>query len=221
MSKAETAIYLTITASAFVFISLYLSAAFTIESFSLSDIKEHYLGIFLEFKNEFVELLSQFTLTNEQGEIENAMTVEDAQLIFKAFSTTFIALIAIFSFLIAGLTLKLYAKIVLKYSKHGILKKFAHFLPSSLCAYSYVISSILAIFSKDGSRFSLILLNINTIMLVVFAYMGVKYLLMVAKLSARRSVVYFLIALGFLSFPTFAPQIISYIGVWVAVRGSN
>lgn len=217
LSKAEASIYLTLVISVFVLLSLYLSASVAIGSFSLSAVKEHYLSILMDFKEEFVNVLSQFMITTEEGNTEYAMSVENAQLIFKALFDIAVAMIAIFAFIITGLTLKLYTHLVLKYSKHGILKRFSHFLPSELCAYLYVISSLLEIFSVEGTKFATVLININAIMMVVFAYMGLKYLFVVAKISPRKSMVYFLIALGLISFPSVAPQVISYLGVWVVI----
>ena len=220
LSKAETSIYLTLTVSVFVFISLYLSSAVSLGSFALSDVKNYYVEMFFELKEGFIELLSGFTITADDGTARNAMSVEEATLYFNTFSNSFIALIAIFAFLISGLTLKLYTSLVLRYSKHGILKKFAHFIPSNFCAYVFIISSVLGALSSESSKFGIVLLNANAILTVVFAYMGLRYLLMVSKHSQRRSMMYFLFVVAFLTFPSIAPTIVSYLGVWVVI-GTN
>ena len=220
LSKAEASIYLTLTIAVFVFLSLYLGAATTLETFSLTEIKNHYVKLYVNFRREIINTLSSIMVTAEDGAVQNAMSVEDASLYFNTFTNSFIALVGIASFLLTGLTLKLYARLVLKYSKHGILKSFAHFLPSNFCAYAYVISSLLGILSSQTSTFGIVLVNVNTIMTVVFAYMGFKYLFMVAKLSNRKTLIYLIIVFGFVSFPTVAPSVISYLGVWV-VLGTN
>ena len=220
LTKAETAIYTTLTVSIFVFISLYLSGALAIESFAASEVKKYYVEAFYVLKEEFVEVLSGFTVTSNDGTVQNMMTVEDATLYFKAISTTFIALVAIFGFLISGLTLKMYSSLVLRYSKHGILKKFAHFIPSNFAALVYIISSILSALSSDTSKFGIVLLNCNVIMTAVFGYMGLRYLLMIIKASQRRSLAFCLLIAAFISLPSVTPTIISYLGVWV-VLGTN
>ena len=220
LSKAEASVYMTLTVSVFVFISLYLSAAIALKSFSFSGVEDHYVKIFFEFKEQFVDLLSEFTLTQDDGTIRNAMSVEEATLYFESFTNSFIALVAIFAFLITGLTLKLYTALVLRYSKYGILKKFAHFIPSNLCAYVFIISSVLGVLSSEKTKFGIILLNVNAILTVVFLYMGLRYLLLVCKQSKRKSVIYFVLAAAFLSLPNIVPTVVSYLGAWVVI-GTN
>lgn len=220
LSKAETSIYLTLIIAVFVFASLYLSAAFATKNFSLESITNYYMDFFLKFKREFVDIFSGMTVTAEDGTVVNAMSVEEARMYFSTLTNSFVALIGILSFLLAGLTIKMYAVLVLKYSRHGILKKFAHFLPSNFCAYSYLISSVLALFATQTSSFGIIIMNVNMIMMAVFAYMGVKYLLMVAKMSQKRSLIYCLIVFGIISLPSVVPSILSYLGVWVVI-GTN
>lgn len=220
LTKAETAIYTTLTVSLFVFLSFYLSGAVAAESFSPDAVKAYYVDAFYTLKQEFVKLFSEFTVTSSDGSVENLMTVEDAAFYFNAISTSFVALVAVFAFLISGLTLKLYAVLVLRYSKHGILKRFAHFIPSSFVAVVYIVSSVLAALSSEASLFGIVLLNCNVILTAVFGYMGLKYIIMVIRASQRRSLAYCILIAAFISFPSITPTLISYLGVWV-VLGTN
>ena len=220
LSKAETSIYITFAVAIFVFISLYLSAAVAIESFSLIAVKEHYFAIFLKLKEYIVESLSAMTIASGDGEMQSLMSVEESEVYFATLINSFIALVAIFAFLIAGVALKIYSALVLKYAKHGILKTFAHFLPSNICAYSYIASTVLYALSDGKSKFALVLLNVNTILMAVFLYMGIKYILMVRKATPKRSAITVIIIVGLISFPTVLPSVISYLGIWV-VLGVN
>lgn len=220
LTKAEIAIYTTLTISLFVFLSFYLSGALAVESLSRDAVKAYYVDAFHTLKQEFISLFTEITFTASDGNIENLMTVEDAALYFNSISTSFVALVAVFAFLISGLTLKLYAVLVLRYSKHGILKRFAHFIPSSFVAVVYIISSVLSAFSSEESLFGIILLNCNVILTAIFGYMGLKYIIMVIRASQRRSLSYCLLIAAFISFPSITPTLISYLGVWV-VLGTN
>ena len=220
LSKAEASIYMTLTIAVFVFISLYISAAVALGSFSFAGVEAHYVKMLLDFKEEFVVLLSEFTMTSGDGAVQNVMSVEDATAYFNLFINEFIALVAIFAFLITGLTLKFYTKLVLRYSKYGILKKFAHFIPSNFCAYVFIVSALLNALSSDSSKFGIVLLNANAILTIVFAYMGLRYILLLCKQSQRRSIMYFLLVAAFLSLPEIVPTIISYLGAWVVI-GTN
>ena len=220
LTKAETSIYLTLVVAAFVFISLYLGAAVFLETFSPSEILDYYVKAFVEFKQSFIEAFSGFTITANDGTEQNAMSVEEATLYFNVIYSSFIGIIGVFAFLISGLTLKIYTALVLKYSKHGILKKFSHFIPSNFCAYAYIVSAILSALSSDTSKFGLVLLNVNVIMMAVFAYMGARYILMLIKHSERKGMIYFILAASCLAFSSVVPSIISYLGVWVVI-GTN
>ena len=220
LSKAETAIYLTFTIVVFILASLYLEGAVTIGDFSLSAVKDYYVKIYLDFNKEFVKLLSEFTVTAKDGTVENLMSVEDAKAYFKILSNSVISVVTIFAFILAGITEKIYAKLVLGYSKHGILKTFAHFIPSNLCCFAYIAAIVLSIFTSDSTVFGISVSNISNILMAVFLYMGLKYLSMVAKMSTRRILIYGIIIAGFISFPSVAPNVISYLGVWVVI-GTN
>ncbi len=220
LSKAEASIYITFTVAVFVFISLYLSAAVAIESFSFTAVKGHYFEIFLNLKRYIVESLSAMAIATEDGASQILMSVEESEIYFATLTNSFIALVAIFAFSIAGLTLKIYTALVLKYAKHGILKTFAHFLPSNICAYSYIASTALYALSDGKSKFALVLLNVNTILMAVFLYMGIRYILMLRKAAPKKSTITLIIIVGLISFPTLLPSVISYLGIWV-VLGVN
>ena len=191
-----------------------------IKDFSLNAVTTHYVEAYADLKRDFVDLFSGFAVNGDDGTIEHAMSVEEAESYFDSITTSFIGLIAVISFLITGLTLKLYSHLILRFSKHGILKTFAHFLPSNFCAYLYIISTVLGWLASETSTFGIILININFILETVFLYMGLKYLVMISNVSQRKRLTYFLLALGILSFPSFVPSLISYLGVWVVI-GTN
>ena len=220
LSKAETAVYLTALISIFVILSLYINAAIIIDDFSFTAVKDYFVLGYAEFHDGLLTFLSELTITTQEGITENAMTVEDAKTFLTTLTNSFVSVTVITAFVLAGLTEKLYSTLVLHYAKHGILKSFAHFIPSTISSIAYIITAVLSIFVSESTRFGIILSNVNSILLVIFLYMGLKYLFMVAKASPKRILIYALIIMGLISFSNIAPKIISYLGVWVVI-GTN
>ncbi len=220
ISKSETAIYLTLAVVAFMVLSLYLRGAILTENYSLEAVIEYYKNAYRSLRKEFITLLSEFTVTAKNGVSENLMSVEDATLAVNAMTNSFVSAIVIFAFLLTGIAEKVFSAIVLRYSKHGILKTFAHFIPTSISAYAYAVCVFLSIFSSDSTDFGIALANVTNILLAVFLYMGCKYLVMLAKASPRKILIFAIIIISFISFTLTAVKIASYLGAWVVI-GTN
>jgi hypothetical protein len=132
-----------------------------------------------------------------------------------------VSLLAIVSLVLVGITLKLFNNVMLRVSKRGILKRFAHFLPSNIVSYIYVVSVILSIFSGAQTILDAVILNIANILSVVFAYLGFQYATTIASASGRRRLMISAIIIGFMMFPAVALRILSFVGVWAAVGINN
>lgn len=220
LSKAETAIYLTSVIVVFMVLSFYVRAGIVINDFSPDAVLGYYKDGYRWLRRDTVTFLSEMTATTQDGVTKNLMSVEDAELILNTATNSFISVIVLSAFTLAGVTEKIYSTIVLRYSKHGILKTFAHFIPSNFCAYTYIASLVLTIFISDSTVFGIAITNVNNILLAVFLYMGLKYLIIVAKASPKKLMIYAIIIAAFLSFTQATARIISYLGIWVVI-GTN
>lgn len=220
LGKAETSVYLTALIVVFIIFSLYVNTAITIGDFTYEAVIGYAKETYTFLRNEVITALSEFTVTANDGTQEKLMSVENASLYVSATTNSFISIIVIFAFVLAGICEKIYSTIVLRYSKHGILKTFAHFIPSNFCAYAYITAVILGIFVSDKAALGIAITNSKNILFVVFLYMGLKYLIMVAKASNKKLFIYSLIAIGFVSFTSLVPAVVSYLGTWVVI-GTN
>jgi len=218
LRKAETSVYLTLAIFVLMLVGLYVSAAKEIGSFSLSGVSEYYNELVAKLRDSIYELLtsenSSVTVSSGIGSIADDATIKE----YVNSLTDFLpSVFAILAFALTGFTVKLFVFIMLKISKHGILKGFAHFIPSSLISYVYVVISIIAMFINDTSVFSLAIVNTSQLLMFVFAYVGLQYVLALGAVSGRRSLIFTLAIAAFILAPQGAIQILSYLGAWFSI----
>ena len=219
-TKATAAFYLTFLIALFTVISLYISGAIQAGSVSLENVIEYYSEFYTDTKERVVEYLSSYTVTAADGSIERPVTKELAEYYIDSAATLAVSFVGIFAFVIAGVSIKLFKAFIMHFSKNGILKRFSHFLPTNTAAYTYIILSILAIFVGTTDIVDLTILNVCQILTVVFAYMGFQYLLMIGKVSGRKTTVFLGMIAALLILNALAIQILSYLGAWVTI-GTN
>ncbi len=210
-SKAECAIYLTVIASVFIFISLYLGAARTIGDFSFTAVAAYYGDIYSNLKNQMISYL--ISIPQEDKTVINEGNLEE---FFVLLSNMLVSVFAIVSFVLSGIAIKIFFALILKYSKNGVLKTFLHFLPSNLVAYSYIAVTVIYLLSDSDSLFSLSAFNIYEILMFVFAYVGARFIWIMGKFRGRKTFIFAMIA-SLLLFTGLAVQLLSYIGVWITV----
>ncbi len=213
-SKAECALYMTILASFFVILSLYLGGVRATGEFSFSAITEYYSNFYAAIKERFTEfILSIQSESVQQSEMLNEETLSQY---FNLLADMAVSLIGIFAFLISGVAIKVFVSLVLKYSKNGIYKSFLHFLPSRTAAYTYLIAAIIYVLSNSDSLLALSIFNAYEILMFVFAYVGLRFIYLLSKIQDKKTLLFLIIA-GFFLMTGLTIQILSYLGVWIAL----
>lgn len=213
-TKAECAIYLTVIVGVFVLLSLYLGAGRATGSFSVDTAFEYYNTILSDAERQAVEIYSSAAAENQ------GISPEEIDLMFHEIRIQTVSLLAAIAFLISGITIKLFAAVILRVSKRGILISFAHFLPTNITAYSYAIILVLSIFSGTESTFGIVMLNLSNVLMLVFAYIGVRYVLTMARMSNKRGLINALLIASIVMLSGVALRILSLLGAW-AVIGTN
>ncbi len=214
-SKAECSLYLTIISAVFIVIALYLGAARVIEDFSIEAVASYYSDIYNGLKNQIVSYL--ITLPEEEKTIVNEAVV---QQYFDLLSNMLVSVFAIFAFILSGVTIKIFFALLIKYSKNGILKTFLHFMPASIVAYSYIAVTIFYLLSNSNSLFSVSIFNVYEILMIVFAYVGARFIYLMGKIN-RRKIVIFIMAAAFLIAFGFTINLLSYLGIFVTVNSNK
>ena len=219
-TKAECAAYSTLLVASFAALSLYFGGAKAIGSFDINAVFDYYSNVLTAFKLRILDVINQYVISRG-ADASEIFTLTDATELAEQLKMQIVSLLAIVSFILVGITLKLFNYAMLRVSKRGILKRFAHFLPSNIVSYVYVISVILSIFSSSQTIADAVILNIANILSVVFAYLGFQYATTIASASGRRRLAVSLIIIGFLMIPAVALRLLSFVGVWAAVGINN
>ena len=126
-------------------------------------------------------------------------------------------MIGICAFTVSGIAIKVFSAISLRLCKNGILKSFAHFIPSKILAYVYVVISILSALMRADNTFSISVINASEVLAVVFFYVGIRYAFALGELFKNRSTFWLVLAVAFLLFPGAFFAILSYLGAWFAI----
>lgn len=219
-SKAECAVYATLIVSLFAILSLYLGGAKATGSFSYEIVFDYYSDVITTLKLKLLDMMNYYVKMQGDPAAE-VFTVTDATDIAHRLKVQLVSFVAIAAFILVGITIKLFTSIMLKVSKRGILKRFAHFLPSNIISYVYIGVAVLSLLVGYETVLDAVILNVANILSVVFAYLGFQYATTIASASGRRKLAVIVIIASFLIIPTLALRILSFVGVWAAVGINN
>lgn len=214
-TKSECAIYISVVTALFIALALYLGATKVTGSFNIDSAFGYYSELLVELENEMVNLYSSAHAGN------STVSPEQIDLLFYEIRIQTVSLIAGAAFIITGFAIKLFTIIVLRISKRGILVSFAHFLPTNVTAFAYVIVLILSIFSGTESLFGIIMLNISNILMLVFAYIGIRYVSTLARMTGKKGFIYAILIATFVTIPDVALRILSFLGAWATIGTNN
>jgi hypothetical protein len=216
-SKAEATAYIVFAMSLFIIATLYILGAQSIKSFSPTGVAAYYKEMFTELKEYFIDNVLTVSITDPAGTVSQFMTEEEAIYYVNQMANALPSIIAIFAFAIAGVSLKIFCAIMRRSCKYGLLKTYSHFYTSSLVAYAYVAIAIIAALASSEAVFDIAIQNVSNILMVVFAYVGLRYVLAVAALSQRRVMIYILTFAALISMSGIAVQLLSYFGVFINI----
>jgi len=216
-TKAETATYLVFAMSIFILATVYISGAKGAESFSPAAVGEYYRVTVVQLKEYFIDNVLTAEITANNGEVTQLMSAEEAEYYVSSIANALPSLIAVMSFAIAGFALKLFCAIIRKNCKWGLLKTFSHFYASSLIAYAYIAVAIIGALASSEAVFDIAIRNVSSILMFVFAYVGLRYVLALAKLSQRQATMYILIFASLMFMSGIAVQLLSYFGVFINI----
>ena len=216
-SKSETAFYMTAIVTVFIIASLYVGAATQIGSFEPAAIKSFYAEAAQSLKVMLSEYIAEYSASIEEAGGGIALNDEVVDAYFTAIANSIISLIVVAAFLITGISMKIFCATMRRSCKYGILKRFSHFGVNNVISYFYILVAVLTFVVSDKTALDVAILNIDTVLVFVFAYIGLKYLLSLAEFTGRRSLIYTLIAAAFLLIGGSALRIASYIGVFINI----
>lgn len=145
------------------------------------------------------------------------LTQDDVEYIMNYAVGILFSMIFVLAFVAAGISMKTFSAVLKRTGSEDVSAW--RFKPSSVYVYFYVAVS-LVLFFLDGSLsvFNLTVSNLNTIFMVVFAYVGwnaSSILLLSGKRKSPLSKIILILAIVFV--PSLAIQILSYIGAFYSI----
>jgi len=218
-SKGETSFWisfaiLVLAALSFILLLLELSA-----DAGYTSARSFFAEYYGKFKTEFLERVSLLISERGDGEYVFLYNHYEAQMFFREIVIYTIPLTILASFVISGITLKLFVRTVEKNSDENSEIYSWNFGTSNIVSYFYIMLAVVALIANsDGSIFSFVIFTLNTLFTAIFAYIGIKTLYY-AILSRKDSRVFaiILIVIMFVLLSSYAFQLASYFGVIVNI----
>jgi len=217
VSKGEAAFWISTAVVFFIIVSLVFTAFKFTGSVGVLPVKQYYSNLYVNFKKQFIETVTSLKIFDDNGAVSFAYNAYEAEQLFRELVVSFVTVIIVFAFTISGVTLKLFASSVAKYSSEDSLIYKWDFKTSNIVAIFYVAVSLISMMTDyDGSAFAFVVIALNTLFSAIFAYIGVRFIFYFI-LSKGKSVIFAVIAIAFIFIllSSFAMPILSYIGVYI------
>ena len=219
ISKGETVFWMTLLVALLILLSAILLPFELSGSVGVISIKQFYSNLYGNYRTFFVEQITSLTKTTSDGMNFFAFNTYEAEKMFSELVIYLIPLLAVFAFLLSGISLKIFSRTVMRYSgeESGIAKW--DFKTSNTVAYFFIAVSILTLLNDfNGSVFDFTLTSLNTIFSAVFAYIGIKNVFRFFT-SRGRSVIFTVIIMLVISalLASNIVSVLSYLGVFVNI----
>ncbi len=220
-SKSECAFWLSLVTLLLFLISIIIFPINKTGIVSFEIIPQYYRALFIEQKSNFVRFFTSYTTVDKNGDLFFVINPTDAALMFNELLYILIPGIIITSFLLSGVTLKIFSSKVLRYSgvESGI--DTWQFGTSKFLAGFYLILSILNFFASQGqTTLDFLISSVYMILLAVFAYIGVRFFYQIFS-RQRKLFTTMVLLIGIILFSSFAFQLLSYFGVFYVFQSAS
>lgn len=222
VSKAESVLYLLLVFLSFLLLSVYLDVALEIGSFSVKDVVHSVEGVFEAAKIDFLDRMKQM-IASQNPPLENSdELLRSVELMYLAVYNLLLALFAILAFFYTGIAVKLFSGYAVKLLKTPRPSKDWYFLPPVVFAYFYVALFIFSfLFSAFDSVLSIAMMNLYYVLLVVFAYLGLKHASIFLRRAQNPATARLIFILLLVFGNVLAVQILSVSGVMFVIFNSK
>ncbi len=220
-SKSECVFILVIIYSLFIFLLFIVIALKNTGIYTVDSVIEFYGKLYKDLKAQFLlEIKTLIAEMSTQGTSPENYKLLTDEYILELFDITVAhipAIVISIGFLYAGISMKLFSHITRRVGQNEVITVKWSFTTPIIFAYFYVIVSLFGIFFNDGSTLALAISNITTILMVVYAYLGIRALLVIGRLMSRRRLLAFIIVFSVLFLNVIAIEIYSFVGVFFTI----
>ena len=184
-------------------------------------VKDFYMMQYEKMQEFYVATTNQmYESLYDDYSIEKLTTEEIIYIIDYSIGLLF-SMLFIFGFFATGVSMKIFGKVIERTEKEAIEKW--KFTTSPVYAYFYAIISLVSFFLGEKlSAFNLVVLNLSTIFMMIYAYVGWNASSKLASMRNRSSTFSKVIIIAsVICLPGFAIRVLSYIGAFYTVAMSE
>ena len=195
-------------------VSLVLLAFDEFGFFEFSAVPDFYSNLYENLKLKFADQLTSITAKDDNGVLFYVYNASDAVELFNLIVFCLIPVIAIFSLITVGLCDKILRKRIAKFDSEDTRLVNWKFVTSPFISYTYVVFYVLSSFSSQGIVGTSLLI-VSMILMSVYLYVGLVSIY--GFISSKKGSKFAILSLIFIFvfFSSYAPQIVSLIGVFV------
>ena len=196
-------------------ISLALFAFDRMGTFRISALADFYIDLYESGKTKFIDFLTSFTSIDDNGFTFHNFNAAEAVEMYNSLVFSLIPLSVIFALILVALSTKLFVSRSLKYNSEDDVQLISwKFVTSPFIAYSYIIITAFASLSSQGIV-GVSLSFVSSILMAVYFYIGISAMYSFISSKKGQGFAIMVIALTLIVFSSFAPQIVSFAGVFV------
>lgn len=213
-NKAQAVFLATSALIALMVLSFVLYALDNVGVFKISAVDEFTFDLYETGKIKFTEFVTSFKSNDDSGLIFQNFNSGEAVDMYNSLILSIIPLGIVFAFVLVGLSVKLFSYRIKKIDSQDEKLVSWKFSTPPFLAYSYIVIAIFASLSKAGIL-AISLSTVATVFMAIYFYIGFTALFGFVSAKKGRGFALTATVLTFLIFYSFAPQVISYIGVFV------
>jgi hypothetical protein len=217
-SKGETAFWLSFLILICLAISAFLLTLEISSDLGYTSLSRFFGDTFSKYKEVFLNTVTALVHENSDGVQFFAYNLYEANMLLQELIVYIVPVSFLLSFVIAGITLKVFCRTVERNAEESCEIYAWHFGMSNLISYFFFALSVVAMLaSSDGTVFFYVIFTLNTVFTAVFAYIGLKSLYIIISHKKSTAFAIVLIVLGFLLLSSFAFQSLSYFGAVINI----
>ncbi len=214
-SLIVTAIITALFVASLIVVGMIGAGEFTVEA-----AKDYYFKLYHAFRQQFSELLvglyARLDPTITRG---STITVEEISAVIDLVLSLMLAVLIVISFGFAGLSLKLFRRVIVRYAGNPDFARSWRFVPPSFFGHFYIILVVAYfILSNSSGIVAITVANLYLIFMWIYAYVGAKILFQFLAQKKNKAFAVLMLALGLLIFSSLVIQILAMIGAFFTSR---
>lgn len=215
--KANTSYIMTLICAGFTVLSCILLGMIAQGEYTLEAAETFYTEFFEELREVIITAFDQVTEIYNQAGIE---LVDNAgEVVFDVMMKMMISTLLIGAFALVGLSMKFFKLgLFICLDDKNPLEEW-RFNVSSILAYGYLFSAIISIFTSNADNlFAVTVMNLESILFVVFAYVGFNAVVSLLMKKMKRVFATLIVIGAIITFSTFAVQLLAVFGAMYTLR---